>query len=462
MKRAAFAFALSLATASFALAGPRYPVAAAGPSSCGGDQPGMANPAAVYCRDLGYNYEVVNGARGEQGVCALPDGSRCDEWEFLEGTCGQAYSYCAKQGMNMTTRTDGNDPFTREYGVCVRGKQQVGPVTGLMGLSQKAAVGTPRPAPSGAGAAPLTSTAPQAASSGSFDWRNENGEDWMTSVKNQGICGACWAFSAVGVAEATTKIRRSDPNLYIDLSEEYLVSGCYGGQTGCCGGDPAVALDSIAASGIPDEACLPYVDGDADGCACNGDGSCNASMCTYAVDACSDKTCSDRCSNWQSRMVGTGPETLVPPDADSIKNVLITNGPLSAVMGIGGEVGGHFDGDIYRCSDDSDSNHAVVIVGFDDAGGYWIVKNSWGATWGPELDGYFKVGYGECAIESYVHAVLPVPGVGGLAEAPDVMAATPQTAGPPWTEIAAVLAAGVVVVAAGGWYARRRYSVRRR
>jgi hypothetical protein len=62
-------------------------------------------------------------------------------------------------------------------------------------------------------------------------------------------------------------------------------------------------------------------------------------------------------------------------------------------------------GDIYRCANDSGANHGVVIAGYNDADGYWIVKNSWGSTWNG--DGYFKVGYGECAVEqSAVYAYL--------------------------------------------------------
>jgi len=71
--------------------------------------------------------------------------------------------------------------------------------------------------------------------------------------------------------------------------------------------------------------------------------------------------------------------------------------------------GSGFDANgVYRCTDDLHINHGVIIAGYNDAGGsggYWIVKNSWGSGWNG--DGYFKVGYGECAIEQYaVYAYL--------------------------------------------------------
>jgi subtilisin-like proprotein convertase family protein len=88
----------------------------------------------------------------------------------------------------------------------------------------------------------------------------------------------------------------------------------------------------------------------------------------------------------------------------------VEKGPLAAAIGVQSDVGGYWDGDIYRCTNDSDTNHIVVIVGYDDAGGYWIVKNSWGASWNG--DGYFKVGYGECAIENYVYYADPLAPTG--------------------------------------------------
>jgi putative hemolysin len=71
--------------------------------SCGGNAPGMADPAAVYCNDLGYTYQTVTKSAEQNGACVFPDGSSCDAWDFLEGKCGQGYSYCAKQGYGVTT-----------------------------------------------------------------------------------------------------------------------------------------------------------------------------------------------------------------------------------------------------------------------------------------------------------------------------------------------------------------------
>ncbi len=249
----------------------------------------MANPAAVYCGEMGYIYEIVRNPSGEVGDCLFPDGDSCDAWEFLQGKCGQNYSYCALQGYDIKTVSDGKDPFSQEYAVCVSSRgEEVGSVTKLSGLSEKS-MGC------GAGksiyAPPNTSEkdpedeialqpAPDAASPSSFDWRNILGCDWMTSIKDQGGCGSCWAFSAAGAAEAAHNIAADDVNLDLDLSEQYLVSDCYtyAGYQTCCGGYKDEALAYIRDSGIPDEGCFPYTDGT--GCGCLSDGTCSTS-CTY-------------------------------------------------------------------------------------------------------------------------------------------------------------------------------------
>ena len=361
------------------------------------DQLGMANPAATYCKDLGYEYRITQTDKGEEGICVFPDGGECEEWKFLAGKCGRERSYCAKQGLDLVTKTDGKNPLSREYAECVDGKQEVGAATELMGLSQKAtrssipALGS-EPLPE---QGPVTGTPPS-----SFDWRNEDGQDWMTSVKNQGSCGSCWAFSTAGVVEGTYNVESGNPDIDLDLSEEYLVSDCYtmGAYGNCCGGTYVDALEFVRDSGIPDEDCMLYVDQYS--CTCSS--SCG-SNCTYRTgSACSDATCSDKCADWQDRAVTI--DTVAPVPSGQIKQYLVDKGPLAVAMGVGSSYGGGFDAQgVYRCTNDYGANHAVVIVGYSDAGGYWIVKNSWGATWNG--DGYFKVGYGECAIETWAYYV---------------------------------------------------------
>ena len=72
----------------------------------------------------------------------------------------------------------------------------------------------------------------------SWDWRNaeHNGKvgDWCTPVRNQGSCGSCWAFSAIGALEAIINIREGSPYLDIDLSEQQLLS-CPPDSGGCDG-----------------------------------------------------------------------------------------------------------------------------------------------------------------------------------------------------------------------------------
>jgi hypothetical protein len=150
----------------------------------------------------------------------------------------------------------------------------------------------------------------------------------------------------------------------------------------------------------------------------------------------------------------------------SIKDKLVEKGPLSVCLGVGSEYGGGFDAQgVYRCTNDSGTNHCVVIAGYDDADGYWIAKNSWGSSWNG--DGYFKVGYGECSIENYVYYASLQAAVGGIAELPPLTGASAEEGGVPsggsgwsgsgYAALAGGLAAAAIVIAAGGWYARRRW-----
>jgi len=197
----------------------------------------------------------------------------------------------------------------------------------------------------------------------SFDWRNKNGQNWMTSVKVQG-CGDCWAFAALGIVEAKYNIQNNNPNLDIDLSEQYLVSDCCLGGS-CSGGSPLDALNYIKTDGVPDELCYTYLG--------------------------MDSLCGSRCTDWNTRLWTINNYNSVS-GTKAIKYFLINKGPISAVMSMA-----LWNPITHDCPAGA-SDHGVVIAGYDDTQGVWIVKNSWGI--GFEDNGYFKVKYESCNIES--------------------------------------------------------------
>ncbi len=62
---------------------------------------GVPNPASFYCQEMGYNLEMKETDAGTQGICVFPDGSECDEWDFLAGRCGAEFSFCQRQGYTI-------------------------------------------------------------------------------------------------------------------------------------------------------------------------------------------------------------------------------------------------------------------------------------------------------------------------------------------------------------------------
>ena len=104
----------------------------------------------------------------------------------------------------------------------------------------------------------------------SFDWRDEGA---VTEVKNQGYCGCCWAFAAIGAVESANFIAKGKQGIITELSEQQLVDCSTGwsehGYTnyGCEGGDQAAAMDYIRDNGgIDTEDSYPYM---------GEDGTCN-------------------------------------------------------------------------------------------------------------------------------------------------------------------------------------------
>lgn len=98
---------------------------------------GIANPAAVMCQELGYKYEIINASSDQTGICIMPDGQSCNAWEFYSGECGAKFNYCAQNGYDTITMTDGKDAFSPRYAACVNEKGVIGSISELMDLTKK-------------------------------------------------------------------------------------------------------------------------------------------------------------------------------------------------------------------------------------------------------------------------------------------------------------------------------------
>jgi C1A family cysteine protease len=206
-------------------------------------------------------------------------------------------------------------------------------------------------------------------SSPQWDWRNVSGMDWTTPIKDQSGCGACVAFATVALIESSLEIFKRDPYLNPNLSEADLF---FRGCGSCCGRgwNFAPALSYAQHRGIPDDACFPYD-------LMNG----------------SDSPCPDR----DKRIIKiTSWRTIF--SASQAKEWISIRGPLMSGMSVYDDFF-HYQKGIYQNAYGGYvGDHAICIVGYDDAGGYWICKNSWGPTWGER--GWFKIAYGECGMGS--------------------------------------------------------------
>jgi len=62
---------------------------------------GMPNPASFYCQEMGYELDMRENDQGTEGICVFPNGTECEEWEFLSGGCANEWSFCQRQGYTI-------------------------------------------------------------------------------------------------------------------------------------------------------------------------------------------------------------------------------------------------------------------------------------------------------------------------------------------------------------------------
>lgn len=206
-----------------------------------------------------------------------------------------------------------------------------------------------------------------------MDWREKG---CVTEVKNQGPCGACWAFSAVGALEGQMKLKTGK---LVSLSAQNLVdcSVMYGNK-GCSGGFMTNAFQYIIENnGIDSEESYPYT-------AQNG-------TCQYNVS-----TRAATCSKYVE---------LPYADEAALKDAVANVGPISVAIDAAQPTFFLYRSGVYDdplCT--QEVNHGVLVVGYGTLNekDFWLVKNSWGERFGD--GGYIRMARNHsnhCGIASY-------------------------------------------------------------
>merc|ERR1719510_681193 len=187
------------------------------------------------------------------------------------------------------------------------------------------------------------------------DWRTKNA---VTPVKNQASCGSCWAFSTTGSTEGAVAIETGE---LVSLSEQQLVDCSKAeGNHGCQGGLMDYGFQYIIKNGgIDTEEDYPYT---------AKNGHCNAAKAAKKVSEI--KSFQDVQSDNESQLAKAA-----------------TQQPVSVAIEADQPGFQHYKSGVFDSTCGTKLDHGVLVVGYtSDA---WIVKNSWGASWGES--GYIRM-----------------------------------------------------------------------
>jgi len=192
------------------------------------------------------------------------------------------------------------------------------------------------------------------------DWRTKGA---VQKVKNQLSCGSCWAFSATGAIESINFIVN---NTLPYLAEQQIVD-CDTAEDGCNGGMESDAIEWVAKNG----------------------GQCAEVDYPYTAR---DGTCKRTCKPIAT-VTSVQRFSGEPALASNINNQ-----PCTVAVDAGSSDWQSYRGGIYAGHCGKQLNHAILAVGYTDA--YWIVKNSWGTTWGASGYIFMKRGSNICGVAS--------------------------------------------------------------
>jgi len=178
----------------------------------------------------------------------------------------------------------------------------------------------------------------------------------VTPVKNQGSCGSCWAFSATGSTECRYAIAKGVLN---SLSEQQLVDCSDSeGNEGCNGGLMDDAFKYIKSNGgLCSETEYPYK---------GVDGTCKSSSCGTKYDSITSYT------------------DVTVDNSDDLETASVS-GCVSVAVQANQFAFQYYSSGILSGTCGTSLDHGVLVVGYDntqDNAHYWLVKNSWGTSWG--------------------------------------------------------------------------------
>ena len=191
----------------------------------------------------------------------------------------------------------------------------------------------------------------------SVDWRNKGA---VTPVKDQGNCGSCWSFSATGVLEGFYFVNNGK---LLSFAEQQLVDCDTDINQGCNGGLAYRAVAYVAQNGIELESDYPYTARDG--------------KCQYNKE--------------KALKFAGGYQMVTPQSSDQLKAALV-NSPVAVSVQADEDVFQFYSSGVVRKGCSASLNHAVLAVGYQKLGLFeaFIVKNSWGTSWGS--DGYIYLG----------------------------------------------------------------------
>ena len=209
----------------------------------------------------------------------------------------------------------------------------------------------------------------------SIDWRTKGA---VTTVKDQGQCGSCWTFSSTGAMEGAWAIAKGQ---LIDLAEQELVdcAGLKYGSMGCNGGQMEGAFKFIIENGQCAASSYPYT---------AKDGTCHSCSAVAHATSCYD---------------------VKPNDQLSLK-AAVAKQPVAVAIEADTKYFQSYSGGVLTSSSCGTSlDHGVLAVGYGEENGqkYWLVKNSWGTSWGEQ--GYVKIGRSESTNDAGICGIAMDP-----------------------------------------------------